>query len=89
MKAKTPVGMAEFSLDLKDDPARGLVADPESLKLQLPFLAKAFAGGIRKQLENLNELIAAHLNSRLDPAWTTSRLTLVGDKLQIRFTQKA
>ena len=89
MKAKTIVGEAEFSGTLITDPAHGLVVKKDTLKLHLPLLARPWQKGIHESLDNFNNLVLTHVNTRIDPKWKAQRIDVVGEKLEVKFTKKA
>lgn len=88
MKAKTIVGEARFSGTLATDSAKGLVVQKESLKLHLPMLARPWQKTIHESLDHFNDLVLTHLDGRIDQKWKSSRIDVVGDKLQVTFAKK-
>jgi hypothetical protein len=87
MSASTGIGNATFSMDLVPT-ANGLVVDEKSLKLNLPMQAMFFKGAVTEYMKNLNIHIANFVNTKIDPQWETTSLSLAEDKIRFNFRKK-
>jgi hypothetical protein len=88
LKAKSFGGEYQFDADLMSDPNKGLIVDPSTLKMKIPFMGRLFSGTIKNFALNLSDNMLAHIDERTNPMWKASRIDLVGQNIEIHFDKK-